>query len=206
MLWHEIRSSLVRTGYDNEAALPVTLDFVKEHARIATDITDFDAILTAYIFAAEQLIEDAGKLLRDQTWRLTFQCLPHVMSDRKNLFPIHLYPSGVVTSLKYRQVDRTQITLTVDDDYTVYDSFDPVLVGVDCDSTAIVNVSDEIDAWEAIIDVTAPPVPPQAQAAIAVACAYWFRNPETFAVKQFDKSTNLAFDGLVNSLSRRLYS
>jgi len=206
MLWSDIKSSLIKTSYANASALPVTLDFVKEHARIATDIEDYDALLTTYIYAAEQLIEDAGTLLRSQSWRLTFQDLPEIMSGDFNLVPIHLHPRPNVTEVRYRKVDRTEVVLTEDLDYRIYTSFDPVLLGVNCQSTNISNVSEEIDAWEVDISLTVADVPHNAALAIAVASAYWFRNPEAFATKQFDNSTSIAFDGLVNSLARRMYS
>ena len=205
MLWPEINKSLNRIEY-TDSGLPVSLDLVKSHARIATDIDDFDTVLITYVYAAEKMIEDAGLLIRNQTWRLTFQTLPHVMSGDFNVLPIHIHPVPVITSVKYRKTDRTQVSLTEDDQYRVYGTYDPILLGIDCGSSLITDVSDEMDAWEVEAAVSVDEVPEAAKCAIAVACAYWFRNPEAFANKQFDKSTNLAFDGLVNSLSRRIYS
>lgn len=83
---------------------PVTLDQVKEHLRVSN--TDTDSILSAYIEAARNYVENAtGRSLVTQTIRFT-------MSQ----FYDHLYlPKGSVQSISHvRYVDSSGAEQTVD--------------------------------------------------------------------------------------------
>ncbi len=85
-------------------ALAVSLVEAKLHLRV--DASDEDALITTLITAAtERAEQETGRAIMPQTWELSLDAFPAV-------FELTRIPVASVTSLKYRDVDGVQQTLS----------------------------------------------------------------------------------------------
>jgi uncharacterized phiE125 gp8 family phage protein len=96
------------------AAEPITLAVAKNQCRIDSDITQDDALITALIVAARQLVETKlNRAIVTQTWQYNLDIFPFFGSWALPSTPIvlPLPPVQSVSSVKYVASDGTLTTL-----------------------------------------------------------------------------------------------
>lgn len=93
---------------------PVTLAELKAQARVDTDITDDDSMLTAYGVAARQQCEQIlGRALITQTWARVIDCFPWTEIE------LGMPPVSAITSITY--IDTAGATQTLSSSAYVLD-------------------------------------------------------------------------------------
>lgn len=89
---------------------PISLEEIKEHLRLAPDDDEEDELLLGMIKAARQKLDGRdgflGRALVAQTWRLTLDCFPRIVS-------VPLPPLQSVTSITYLDAAGDEQTLEV---------------------------------------------------------------------------------------------
>ena len=99
---------------------PVTLAELKLHLRLGTDTTE-DTMLAALIVAARDYVETVTRrALITQTWDYWLEKFPG-----EDYFDVPLGNLQSVTSLKYKDSDGTETTMTVTTEYLVDINSDP---------------------------------------------------------------------------------
>jgi uncharacterized phiE125 gp8 family phage protein len=166
---------------------PVTLAEAKLFARIETDQTADDGLVTALIVAARQTVEaQTGRALIDQTWTATLDELPQA-----GIFELMKRPILSVTSIKAYNEDGTSDAVNV--------STDIILDGqngrVSLKSTAASITGDRSTnvyeiVYKAGYGTAASNVPEWAKLAIKQMVAHWYEHRESLGM---DSLKNIPF-------------
>lgn len=156
------------------ATEPIDLTEAKLQCRV--DGTDEDDLLTLYISAARQFVENyTGRALISQTWEL-------VLDDFSDTMMLPKGPAQSITSITYYDTDEVLQTLATDQ-YVLDSASDPAWVVKPTDVT-FPTVAEGVN--NVIIRFVAgySALPQEMKAAMLVLIASWFDNRSTAEIPQ----------------------
>lgn len=173
--------------------LPVVdLSVLKEHVRIDADLTDQDAVLSAYHDAAVSWVEEyTGRSLMTQTWQLSCEHFA------EKLWLPRAAPLVSVTFVKYYTKANVLTTLS-SSVYTVPAFAEPAVIRL-ADTQVWPDVYDRDDAVQVEYvtgAATASDVPAPLRHAVQLLVGHWYANRESVIVGTSAMETPMAVGAL----------
>lgn len=178
------------------AALPVTLDMFKAHARIDHD--DDDAIAEAYLGAAVAHLDGwsgiLGRALVTQVWRQDYPCFTRCLR-------LPLRPVASVDSVTWRDAEGAETTVAADDYALVTDALGasvqfrsgfafPASLAETAPLSVTFTCGEEADA-----------VPEPLKVAVLLLAAHWYANREAVGTADAN-ALPFAVDSLIGTYRR----
>jgi len=173
-----------------QTGMVVTLDEIKKHVAIESGETYYNDMLTSMEAAAVGWVESRARiLLRTENATIYADELPN---DR-DPFYIPVWPVRTITTVKYRDITGTLVTITPQESLTTSPaSLYPAIGEVWPETEA-----DNKRAVEVVAAVGYSSAPEMAKHAIKMLVAHWFRNRETVLVGTISKEMEKAVDALL---------
>lgn len=176
-------------------AEPLTLEEVKAHLRMAVEIGNDDALLTAQLAAARQDVEDrTNRQLMSASWTLKVDCFPYSCGK----FYLPRAPLSSVTSLKYLESTAGTETTWASSNYIVSSTREPgeVSLAYGIAFPTVYPVADAVRIVFIAGYASAALVPAKAKQAIKLKLSEWHA-----PTPQEAESCRKAYEALITSLS-----
>lgn len=170
----------------------VDLAVLKEHVRIDADLTDQDAVLSAYHDAAVSWIEEyTGRSLLTQTWQLS-------LCDFPERFELpRAAPLVSVTHVKYYNTANTLTTLS-SSVYTSPAFAEPAVLGLAYAQVwpSVYERDDAVQIEYVTGATSATDVPAPLRQAVQLLVGHWYANRESVIVGTSAMETPMAVESL----------
>lgn len=170
----------------------VDLAVLKEHVRIDADLTDQDAVLTAYHDAAVSWVEEyTGRSLTTQTWQMSAPTFP------RRLWLPRAAPLQSVTFVKYYTTAGVLTTLS-SSVYTIPAFSEPAVIGLAYAQTwpSVYERDDAVQVEYVTGATSASDVPAPLRHAVQLLVGHWYANRESVIVGTSAMETPMAVESL----------